>query len=394
MPNPSITPAPEPRTGPAIRRLQLAQFRSYPGLDLRTGADMVILTGENGAGKTNVLEAISLLTAGRGLRRAAFDDCARQDGPGSFAISAEISGPYGPVQLGTGIEAGESGSTRKYRIDREPVSSVRAFADHIRIVWLTPAMDGLFTGPPGDRRRFLDRLVLAIDVEHGARVNAMDRALRNRNRLLENGARDTLWLDAAEREVAELGIAIAAARQETIARLAALIEASCDEASPFAWAGISLEGEIDSLLIQHSALDAEDIYRRILKENRHRDAAAGRTLTGPQASDLAVKHGPKGLDAARCSTGEQKALLVGLILAHARLVAAMSGLAPVVLLDEVAAHFDPRRRVALYERLARLGAQVWMTGADIGTFAGMPAGTDFLQVSPGKIERLAALSGG
>ncbi len=165
---------------------------------------------------------------------------------------------------------------------------MRAFADHVRVVWLTPAMDGLFTGSPGDRRRFLDRLVLAIDSEHGTRVNALERALRNRNRLLENGSRDQLWLDAAEREVAELGIAVAAARQETIARLAALIAAGADETSPFPWAEIALVGEIDALIEQHSALDAEDTYRRILRDQRGRDAAAGRTLVGPQASDLAV----------------------------------------------------------------------------------------------------------
>ncbi len=378
-------PMSEPQTAPAIRRLQLSQFRSYASLNLRTDASMIVLTGENGAGKTNVLEAISLLTAGRGLRRADFAECARQGGPGAFAVAAEISSPVGAVHLGTGIETGET--SRKYRIDREPVSSIRSFADHVRIVWLTPAMDGLFTGSPGDRRRFLDRLVLAIDAEHGARVNALERALRNRNRLLETGSRDRVWLDAAEREVAELGIAVAAARQETVARLSALIEATCDETSPFAWAGLSLVGEIDTLVTECSALEAEDAYRRMLAETRNRDAAAGRTLIGPQASDLMVIHGPKTLEAARCSTGEQKALLVGLILAHARLVTSMSGIAPVVLLDEVAAHFDPRRRAVLYQRLAELGSQVWMTGADISAFAEMPPGTDFLHVSPGHIER-------
>ena len=380
------------QNGPAIRRLQLSQFRSYGSLDLRTGAAMIALTGENGAGKTNVLEAISLLTAGRGLRRADQDECAREGGGGVFAISAEIQTPAGGVQLGTGIEPGEGGATRKYRIDRVPAPSIRAFADHLRIVWLTPAQDGLFTGAPGDRRRFLDRLVLAIDAEHGARVNALERALRNRNRLLENGQRDRVWLDAAEREVAEIGIAVAAARQETVARLAALIEASTDETSPFPWASLALTGEIDTLVADLSALDAEDAYRRLLHDNRHRDAAAGRTLIGPQASDLTVGHGPKSLAAARCSTGEQKALLVGLVLAHARLVATMSGIAPLVLLDEVGAHFDPRRRAALYARLAELGAQVWMTGADLASFAETPKGTEFLYVTPGRIERIERLA--
>ncbi len=386
MPSASPAPVADPSTGPAIRRLQLSQFRSYGHLDLRTGAAMVVLHGENGAGKTNVLEAISLLSPGRGLRRAELQECIRERAPG-FAVSAEVSAFTESVQLGTGLEPSpEGGLVRRCRVDREPVGSVRAFADHLRIVWLTPAMDGLFSGAPGDRRRFLDRLVLAIDAEHGARVNALERALRNRNRLLENGSRDRLWLDAAEREVAELGIAVAAARQETVARLAALMEAASDEASPFPWARISLVGEIDRLIEQYSALDAEDAYRRLLMEQRPRDAAAGRTLVGPQASDLAISHGPKDLEASRCSTGEQKALLVGLVLAHARLVATMTGIVPIVLLDEVSAHFDPRRRVALYERLAELGSQVWMTGADRSAFAEMPAEADFLHVTPGRIE--------
>ncbi len=374
-------------SGPAIRRLQLTQFRSYARVDVRTPAQMIVLHGENGAGKTNVLEAISLLVVGRGLRRADLGECIRE-GAAGFAVSTEVESHSGSVHLGTGIEPTEDGtSTRKCRIDRQPVGSVRAFADHVRVVWLTPAMDGLFTGSPGDRRRFLDRLVLAIDAEHGTRVNALERALRNRNRLLENGSRDQLWLDAAEREVAELGIAVAAARQETVARLAALIASGADETSPFPWAEIALVGEIDALIEEHSALDAEDAYRRILRDQRGRDAAAGRTLVGPQASDLVVSHGPKALDASRCSTGEQKALLVGLVLAHARLVATMTGIVPIVLLDEVAAHFDPRRRAALYERLSELGAQVWMSGADRNAFAEMPAGTDFLRVTPGRIER-------
>lgn len=377
----------EARPSPAVIRLQLVQFRSYASLDLQTMARMVALHGENGAGKTNILEAISLLTAGRGLRRVEMTECIRH-GQGGFAISADISGPR-PVRLGTGIESAQNApGVRKFRIDREPVASIRAFADYVRIVWLTPAMDGLFAGSPGDRRRFLDRLVLAIDAEHGARVNALERALRNRNRLLENGSSDRVWLDAAEREVAELGIAVAAARQETVARLSALIEATSDNASPFAWANIALSGDIDTLLQENSALAAEETYRRLLAQNRQRDAWAGRTLIGPQTSDLAVRHGPKQLEASRCSTGEQKALLVGLVLAHAQLVTMMSGLAPIVLLDEVAAHFDARRRAALYHRLWEMGVQVWMTGADRAIFAEAPEGTDFLHVTPGRIDRM------
>ena len=371
---------------PMVRRLSLADFRSYAALDLRVEAPLIALTGENGAGKTNVLEALSMFTPGRGLRRADLGDLARIGGAGRWAASLELESDGDLVQLGTGIEPADGGSTRRCRIDRAPVSSARAFADHLRLVWLTPAMDGLFAGPAGERRRFLDRLVLAVDSDHGTRVNALERALRNRNRLLEEGMRDAAWLDAAEQELAGLALAVSAARLETVTRLAALITAQRDEASPFPWAEVSLEGEIEQMLPTMPSLEVEDRYRALLRANRGRDAAAGRTLIGPQASDLAVRHGPKQAEAARCSTGEQKALLVGLVLAHARLVAAMTGMAPLVLLDEIAAHFDPRRRQALYEELGRLGGQVWMTGADPSAFAGMGANAQVFRVFQGQIE--------
>ncbi len=370
---------------PMVRRIQLVDFRSYSALDLSIEGELVALTGENGAGKTNVLEALSMFTPGRGLRRADLGDLARIGGSGRWAASLTLETDGDRVQLGTGIEHAEGGSARRCRIDRAPVSSARAFADHLRLVWLTPAMDGLFAGPAGERRRFLDRLVLAVDSDHGARVNALERALRNRNRLLEEGMRDAGWLDAAEQELAGLAIGVSAARMETVTRLAALIAAGRDEASPFPWAEIALEGEIERMLPVMPSLEVEDRYRGLLRANRGRDAAAGRTLIGPQASDLVVLHGPKQAEAGRCSTGEQKALLVGLVLAHARLVAAMTGMAPLVLLDEIAAHFDPRRRAALYEALGRLGGQVWMTGADPSAFEGMGSRAQLLRVSHGQI---------
>ncbi|MEY3552522.1 MAG: replication and repair protein RecF [Pseudomonadota bacterium] len=372
---------------PKVRRLILADFRSYLELDLAIGGDVVVLTGENGAGKTNLLEAISLLTPGRGLRRADLADCAREGGAGGWAVSVEIADHESAVQLGTGRDPAESAQpqARKCRIDRAPVGSARAFADHVRVTWLTPSMDGLFTGPAGDRRRFLDRLVLAVDAEHGSRVNALERALRNRNRLLEDHFSESAWLDAAEREIAQLAIAVVAARSETVSRLAALILAGRNETSAFPWAELALAGEIETMMADHPALEVEDRYCLILRANRGRDAAAGRTLIGPQASDLVVRHGPKQADAERSSTGEQKALLVGLVLAHARLVASMSGLAPIVLLDEIAAHFDPRRRAALYDNLAELGSQVWMTGADTAAFAEISARATMLHVTPGRV---------
>jgi DNA replication and repair protein RecF len=371
---------------PLVRRVALADFRSYPSLDLRASQQMVALAGDNGAGKTNLLEALSLFTPGRGLRRADLAEMPREGGSGGFAVSLEIEGEEGGLlQLGTGLEMAEGALQRKYRLDREPISSPRSFADHVRIVWLTPAMDGLFTGPGGDRRRFLDRLVLAVDSDHGARVAAMEKALRNRNRLLEERRGEKIWLDAAEREIAELAIAVASARRETVGRLKALIDAGRDDASPFPWAEIALDGEIDRLIAERPALEAEDLYRDMLRDSRARDAAAGRTLIGPQASDLQVAHGPKQCEARRASTGEQKALLVGLVLAHARLVTDMSGIAPLVLLDEIAAHFDSARRGALFQALAVLGGQVWMTGADQGLFDELRGRADIFVVSGGRV---------
>ena len=373
-----------------ITRLILQDFRSYPLLDLSTSKRLVALAGENGAGKTNLIEALSLFTPGRGLRRAEQTDMLRH-GAESFAVSVMLDGEGGEHRLGTGLSDAGPGprQARACRIDGAPVGSAAAFAEYVRVVWLTPDLDGLFRGPPGDRRRFLDRLVLAVDSRHGARVNALERVLRSRNRLLDEGTNGA-WLDALEKELAELGIAVAAARAETVARLDAELFGKRDEASPFPFARLSLTGEFDNLLATLPAVDAEDSYRAALRDGRARDAAAGRTLFGPQASDLAVRHGPKDLPAETCSTGEQKALLLGLVLAHARLVRAMSGIAPALLLDEVAAHLDPRRRAALFGALEALGGQVWMTGADPTLFADLGDRADRFLVTPGRVDPLLA----
>jgi DNA replication and repair protein RecF len=284
----------------------------------------------------------------------------------------------------------EGRSGRICRVDGMPASSPAVFSEHLRIVWLTPDLDGLFRGPAGDRRRFLDRLVLAIDPMHAARVNSLERALRSRNRILDERPEDALWLDAIEREAAELGVAVAAARREAVERLGALILASRDDASPFPFATLALAGEIDLLVAGLPAVDAEERYRALLREGRARDRAAGRTLVGPQASDLDIRHGPKDIPAGLASTGEQKALLIGLVLAHARLVGAMTGLAPLILLDEVAAHLDPRRRAALFAALGEIGGQVWMTGADPALFADLAGAADLLRVAPGRVDWLSA----
>ncbi len=301
----------------------LNDFRSYAALDLAVRGGLVVLCGENGAGKTNLLEALSLFAPGRGLRRAELGECARVGGAGGFALSIEVEEDGETHQLGSGWKPGASGEAaeRRNRIDRTAVASSRAFCDHVRLVWLTPAMDSLFAGPASERRRFLDRFVLAIDPNHGARVGQFERALRGRNRLLEEGGRNAAWLDAIEREAAELGVAVAAARLDCVRRLEALIAAERDDSSPFPWAKLALQGEIETMAESGPALAAEDRYRASLRDNRGRDAAAGRTLIGPHLSDLLVWHGPKQAPAAASSTGEQKALIVGLALAHARLVA-------------------------------------------------------------------------
>jgi DNA replication and repair protein RecF len=371
-----------------LRRLTLTNFRSYRAAQIEVGAALVVITGPNGAGKTNLVEAISLLAPGRGLHRATLEDVAFSEGDGSWAVAADVEGALGLASLGTGIEpsaARDAATTRKCRIDREPVSSASAFADHLRVVWLVPAMDGMFNGPASERRRFLDRLVLAVDAEHGSRVNALERSLRSRNRLLEDARPDPHWLDAIEHETAELAVAVTALRVETVGRLQAALAAR--RGSAFPAAEISLDGWMEKLVPLHPAVEIEDRYRTSLRDNRARDAAAGRTLDGPHLSDLSVVYAPKSIPAADASTGEQKALLIGLVLAHAGLLAEMSGFAPVLLLDEVVAHLDPSRRSALYAELETLGAQTFMTGADAAAFAEVAARADVLEVSPGQVKR-------
>jgi DNA replication and repair protein RecF len=369
-----------------VLKLTLNNFRNYHSASLEAGARIVVLVGANGAGKTNLIEAISFFASGRGLRRATLDEVAFSEGDGSWAVSAEVEGALGLTTLGTGIERPiEDGVTtvRKCRIDREPVGSAAAFADHLRVIWLTPAMDTLFTGAPSERRRFLDRFALAIDAEHGTRVNALDRSLRSRNRLLEEARPDAHWLDAVEHETAELAVAVSSQRVETVRRLEAVLASGKD--SKFPPAEIALDGWMEQLVPNHPAAEIEERYRAVLRDNRARDAAAGRTLDGPHLTDLKVIYAAKGTAAADASTGEQKALLIGLILAHARLIAEMSGFAPILLLDEVVAHLDPSRRAALHGELEQLGAQVFMTGADPALFVEIGSDALLIDVAAGRL---------
>jgi DNA replication and repair protein RecF len=369
-----------------VRRLTLTNFRNYRAATLEPGTRPIVLHGPNGAGKTNLIEAISFLAPGRGLRRATLEEVACNEGDGSWAVAAEVEGALGLATLGTGIErVAEDGATaqRKYRIDREPVTTAAAFADHVRIIWMVPAMDSLFVGAPSERRRFLDRLATAIDSEHSSRINAFERALRSRNRLLEDAQPDRHWLDAVEHETAELAVAVAGLRAETVRRLGAVLSGRAQSAFPPA--EIWLNGWMESSLADQPALAVEERYRNVLRENRARDAAAGRTLDGPHLTDLAVVYAQKGIAAADASTGEQKALLIGLVLAHARLIADMTGASPILLLDEVVAHLDPSRRCALHAELEQLRAQVWMTGADPALFAETEGKATLVEVQSGHV---------
>lgn len=369
-----------------LTSLKLNDFRNYSELALELDHRHVVLTGENGAGKTNLMEAVSLLTPGRGLRRAAYGDIARVGSSRGFTVFAALNGMDGPVEIGTSAGGDEeNGGGRKLKINGTAARSNDELLDHLRIVWLTPAMDGLFTGPASDRRRFLDRQVLAIDPQHGRRVLDYERAMRSRNRLLTEGRMDPVWLDGIETQMAELGIAVALARRELIALLGKLIAGGQGD-NPFPSADLALEDFFPDIAGE-TAVEREENFAGYLAQMRARDAAAGRTLTGPHRSDLIVRHREKDMDAARCSTGEQKALLVGLVLAHARLTGDITGHAPVMLLDEIAAHLDAGRRAALFDLVDDLGGQAFMTGTDRQMFSALGARAQFFNVQAGNVVR-------
>lgn len=369
-----------------ISKLALTNFRNYAALAIDLAPGAVVFSGDNGAGKTNLLEAISFLTPGRGLRRAPYADVAREGGDGGFALHARLDGPDGQVEIGTGISGGDSAGEggRRVRINGAAARSTEDMLEWLRVVWLTPAMDALFTGPAADRRRFLDRLVLAIDPGHGQRALDYEKAMRGRNRLLTEGSRDDRWFDAIEIQMAETGVAIAAARAEMVRLLAAMID-KLPDTGPFPQADIGLSGELETAVATTPAVDVEERFRRTLVEGRDRDRAAGRTLEGPHRSDLVVRHRPKAMPAELCSTGEQKALLVGIVLSHARLTGEMSGMTPILLLDEIAAHLDGGRRAALFSILEELNCQAFMTGTDAALFSSLKGRAQFLTVDHGTV---------
>ena len=350
-----------------ITRLSLSDFRNYRDALVEPGGGFVLLTGPNGAGKTNVLEAVSLLTPGRGLRQVAIADMARTGGPGVFAIAARLGDGTG---LGTGT-SGESPERRQVRINGAQ-ASINSLSERLSVLWLTPAMDRLFTDSAGSRRRFLDRLTLALEPGHATQAARYEAAMRARNKLLAEERWDAGWLDALEGQMEAHGLAVSQARQRTVEALTEA--ASAAEGDDFPRSRLALENPSPA-----------DLGVR-LKANRNADAAARRATQGPSTEDLKVVHADKDSPAAQGSTGEQKALLLGLILAHADLVADKRGAPPILLLDEVAAHLDPARRAALFARLEGRG-QVWMTATEAALFDSIVGAATRYHVEAGTIFR-------
>lgn len=364
-----------------LTRLSLTDFRNHAGADMSAGPGLVALHGDNGAGKTNILEAISLLAPGRGLRRAPLAEMVRDGASGGFAVFAEVLAGEGlaPVALGTGIEPAHPGR-RLVRINGSAAAAT-ALGEWLAVLWLTPAMDRLFVETAGNRRRFLDRLVLALDPRQAQHGNRYEAALRARGKLLADPAgADARWLASLEAQLAEHGAAIDAARQRTLAALSAELAQQPD--APFARPLLTLVGGDGTM---RAGPWSEEALRDLFAERRRVDAAAGRATAGPHRDDLAAVHAASGRAAARCSTGEQKAMLLSLVLAHSDSVARARGRRPVLLLDEVAAHLDPSRRAALYERLAGQGGQAWLTGTEAALFEDMPGSVRRFRIAGGRI---------
>lgn len=376
-----------------VEEIKLSNFRNYVGAKLDLSPSPVIITGANGAGKTNLLEAVSLLAPGQGLRRASYDELSRATDDIGWAVAARVQTASGAIHIGTGIDRAPSArGGRLVRIDHQPVRGSGALADYLQVIWLTPAMDGLFTGAASERRRFLDRLVLCFQPTYRKCLNSFERAMRHRNRLLDSDAPVVVasQLAGLEQQMAEMGVAVVAARREAVSQLDTIIQnrRQISSNSPFPWASITLEGTIESWLDEMPARNAEQAYLRALVEGRHRDKAAKRTLSGPHRSDMLVGHGPKAMPAKLCSTGEQKALLINLVLAHASLLARCNqGSSPILLLDEIAAHLDLARRSALFDEIMSLGAQAWMTGTDRQAFDPIVPNAQFFGVEDAEIIR-------
>lgn len=376
----------------AVVRLSLTNFRSYAKGEIAVSGRPVVLAGPNGAGKTNLLDAISLLSPGRGLRGARLSDHTRkapqvEPVDVSWAVTATLARDGAFHEIGTGLVPGPQGSEKRLvHLNGAPAQSSADLGEIIQMTWLTPAMDRIFIESASGRRRFLDRLVLGMDPGHAVRALRYEHAMRERIRLLKFGPRDPAWLDGLEKEMAESGVATITARAETVARLNRSLAAR-ERTGAFPCAQLALSGDADSLVAEQGD-GAVQALRTRLAQVRMRDAETRRTTLGPHLSDLLVRHTEKRMDARDCSTGEQKALLISIILADAReLAQARDGHAPLLLLDEIAAHLDARRRASLFEEILALGAQAWLTGTDLSLFEGLGSRADMFFVNAGEFVR-------
>lgn len=380
----------------AFNRLDLTNFRNYPNLRFELAEKappLVVLTGENGAGKTNFLEAISYLGPGRGLRGARLGDVTTNAAKGGWTVSGRLAKDGETCQIGCGIEVTEGpefgpGRARRTVVcDGQKLSGSSALASSLTIIWLTPRMDRLFQDGATERRRFFDQLVTGLYPDHASQISAFERAMRERIRLLidDRHGGDEVWLSALERRMAEHGIALAAARLEVLALIRSHLSFTGDGHFPLP--DIGLEGEVEEMVSSLSALEAEEVFVALLRGNRRADQKAGRTLRGPHKTDLLALHPDKGLVAGQCSTGEQKTMLIGILLAAVRLQVTVKERSPVLLLDEVIAHLDENRRAALFEELIALGVQTWMTGTDARLFRPLKGKAQFFSVKEGILEK-------
>lgn len=371
-----------------IRSLHLQNFRSYAAARLDGIAPtLVVLTGPNGAGKTNVLEAVSLLTPGRGIRNAAQDEILCRAARDGWAVSAAVDVQGAQNQIGTAWDT--TGGKRTVRINGAAAKSQIALSDYVSCLWLTPQMDRIFLDSAGGRRKFFDKLVFTFDTSHAGRVTRYENAMASRSKLLKDGKADPAWLKSLERQMAETGVAIAAARGAFLERL----QKSCniarqEEEHWFPKAQLSLKGTIEELLSRMPAVEVEELFLYQLEQSRGKDAETGGAATGTHKTDFAVRYAAKHMPADQCSTGEQKALLIGIVLAHARMMHGERGAPPILLLDEVAAHLDEQRRAALFDLLYDLGGQVWMTGTDESLFEAARDKAQFWHIESAKITKL------
>lgn len=380
--SPSLAPDIEPLS---VSRVTLTEFRNYPDASLRFDSRPVVLTGSNGSGKTNFLEAISLLVPGRGLKRSPLTDLQRHGAAAPWAVAVELNTALGPLRIGTGRDPAEADNDRRVvHIDGKPMRGQNTLAEHVAMAWITPDMDRILADGPSARRKLLDRLVYSFDPAHAGRVNRYEKAMRERMRLLREGPRDANWMRALEDDMAQTGVAIAAARRHLLEQLRYAVE---ETSSAFPRADLGLAGLAEDALETYPALPVEDMLRAALQRDRETDAQSGSTAAGPHRSDLLVMHRAKACPADLCSTGEQKALLIAIMLAYVRTLIRHRQKSPLFLLDDIAAHLDDTRRTALFDEVRALGVQAWLTGTDPEFFRALVPHAQHLDVEQGILRR-------